>query len=334
MFERLDRFQRRHEWAALSVGVIYKFVDDQGYYLAALLAYYGFLSLFPLLLLLVSILGFVLQGNQVAQQQILHSTLTEFPIIGQQIATNVRSLHGSVTAVVVGAAITLFGALSVAMVGQTVMNKLWAVPRVARPSLPIAYARSLLLLCTLGLGVLLTTALSGLTTVATDFAPGLGIGTRIGATALSVAVNVGLFLLGFRVLTARRVSLRQLCTGAVAAAVAWQLLQVIGTYLVGRELHGIGASYGVFGVVLGLMAWLYLGAVVVVLCAEINPVRDGNLYPRSLLAPFTTKASLTGADQRAYASYAVAEQLVRHQSIDVEFKEIGNKEIPKKTLQQ
>jgi YihY family inner membrane protein len=318
---RLDEFQRRHKIIALIVAVMYKFIDDQGYYLAALLAYYGFLSLFPLLLLLVTSLGFVLQGSPAAQQYILHSALTDFPVIGQQLLTNVHSLHGSVGAIIAGGLISIFSGLGVANVGQTAMNRMWAVPRVARPDIFRVYARSALVILILGLGVLLTTALSGLTTVATDLLPGLGIGARLGATALSVVVNVGLFLIGFRVLTARPVSFRQLRPGAIAAAIGWQILQVVGTYLVEHELRGASASYGFFGIVLGLMLWLYLGALVVVLCAEINPVRANKLWPRSLLAPFTATAGLTRADERAYASYAATEQHTSDELIDVRFHE-------------
>ena len=61
--ERLDRFQQRHPGAGFPLAVIYKYVDDSGAYLAALIAYYGFVSLFPLLLLLSTVLGFVLPGT-------------------------------------------------------------------------------------------------------------------------------------------------------------------------------------------------------------------------------------------------------------------------------
>jgi YihY family inner membrane protein len=321
MFAWLDGFQRRRRWAAMTVAVLYKFVDDQGYYLAALLSYYGFLSLFPLLLLLVTGLGFLLQSNAALQQEIVHSTVTEFPVIGQQIITNVHTLHGSVAAVVIGGVISVFGGLSVANVGQTVMNKLWAVPRVRRPNPLVMYLRSVLLLLTLGIGVLLTTALSWLTTAATGMVPSMiDVPARIGAVAAGVALNMGLFLLGFRVLTARRVTMKQLRAGALAAAVAWQALQEAGTYLVGHELRGTSASYGLFGIVLGLMAWLYLGSLIVVICAEINPVRANHLWPRSLLVPFDAKAPLTRADERAYASYATTEQLADGERIAVRFR--------------
>ena len=80
--ERLDQFQRRHRWAGFPLAVVYKYFDDFGAYLAALLTYYGFVSLFPLLLLLSTILGFVLSGDQRLQHEVLTSALHQFPVIG------------------------------------------------------------------------------------------------------------------------------------------------------------------------------------------------------------------------------------------------------------
>jgi YihY family inner membrane protein len=318
---QLDDLQQRHAWLALPVAVVYKFIDDQGYYLAALLAYYGFVSLFPLLLLLVTVLGFALEHDPGLQQQVLHSALTDFPIIGQQIATNVHSLHGSVTGVVIGAAGAVLGALSVAGAGQAVMNRVWAVPRVRRPGVGGYYVRSLLLLATLGVGVVLTTGLTALTTTVSVSGGGLAVVVRIAATVLAVAINVLLFLLGFRVLTAREVTIEQLRPGALTAAIAWQVLLEAGTYLVGHELRGISATYGLFGIVLGLLTWLFLGGVVVVLGAEINTVRTLRLWPRSLLTLFTSSADLTRADRHAYAAYARTEQRHDREDIDVRFPE-------------
>ncbi|MGA8926223.1 MAG: YhjD/YihY/BrkB family envelope integrity protein, partial [Solirubrobacterales bacterium] len=90
-----DAYQRRHRWLGFPIAVVYKFGDDQGPYLTALITYYGFLSLFPLLLLLVTILGFVLQGDPHLQDKVVNSTLAELPIIGSQLRENVRSLKGS-----------------------------------------------------------------------------------------------------------------------------------------------------------------------------------------------------------------------------------------------
>ncbi|MGH3625448.1 MAG: YihY/virulence factor BrkB family protein [Sciscionella sp.] len=323
LLERVDRYQRAHRWVGLPVAVVYKFADDQGSYLAALITYYGFLSLFPLLLILVTVLGFVLGSHSDLRQQVLASTLGKFPIIGDQLGENIHSLHGSVPALVIGIVVSLYGALRVANAGQNALNQVWAVPRHARPNPVGAYRRSLLLVIGVGVGILGTTALSGLTTAEHAFGGVLGaafdLAIRVVAALLAVAINTGLIVLAFRVLTAAHVPLRQLRAGAVIAAVAWQVLQEIGTYYVARTLKGASATYGLFGIVLGLLAWIYLGALVVVLCAEFNVVRANRLWPRALLAPFTDTAGLTRADRRAYSSYATAQQHNATQTVEVNF---------------
>ena len=82
-----DRWQRRHAAAAFPVAVVRKFLDDRASNLAALIAYYAFFSLFPLLLALVSALGFVLQDNPSLQEEVLDSALARIPVIGAQLGT-------------------------------------------------------------------------------------------------------------------------------------------------------------------------------------------------------------------------------------------------------
>ncbi|MFL6139898.1 MAG: YihY/virulence factor BrkB family protein [Frankiaceae bacterium] len=316
---RLDAYQRRHRWLGYPVAVAYKFVDDQGAYLAALITYYAFLSLFPLLLLLATVLGFALHDDPALQQRVVDSTLSQFPIIGTQLQRNVHSLHGSALALVVGIVGALYGGLGVAQAGQNALNRVWAVPRNERPNPFLARLRSLALLLVLGTGVIATTVLSGLAASAKGYGVDLGTGMRIAAIVLSVAVNIGLFVLAFRVLTARDIKTGDVIVGAVVAAVAWQVLQAIGTYYVGHELKHATEVYGLFGLVLGLIAWLWLESLTVVLAAEINVVRAKRLWPRALLTPFTDRARLTRADERAYDSYAQSERYKGFENVDVDF---------------
>jgi len=325
VIERVDAYQQRHRWLGLPIAVVYKFLDDSGTYLAALITYYSFVSIFPLLLLLVTMLGYVLHGNDQLQQAILHSALREFPIIGDQIGQNVRSLHGSVAGVIVGALGGLYGGLGVANAGQYASNTIWAVPHTRRPNVFAQYGRSLALLLIVGIGLIATTGLAGLTTAQRPLPGLIGSGMdlliRVGATAVAAAINTGLFLLAFRALVARHVTVRQLLAGAVAAGVLWQALQELGTFYVEHELRGVSATYGLFGIVLGLLAWIYLGALLFLLCSEINVVRVQRLWPRSLPTLFTDNVRLTGGDRRAYRGYATAEQRKGFETINVEFDE-------------
>lgn len=316
---RIDAYQRRHRWIGFPLAVVYKFGDDQGPYLAALIAYYGFLSLFPLLLLLVTILGFALHGNPGLQARLLDSALGEFPIVGSQLRQNVHALSGSGTGLVVGVVGTLYGSLGVAGAIQNAFNRVWAVPRNERPNPIASRLRSLLLLLVLGAGVLVTTALSGLTTGADALGASVAGALRLGAIPLATIANIGVFMLALRVLTATQVPTRQLRLGAVAAGVGWEVAQLLGTYLVTHVLKGADEAYGVFGLVLGLLAWIYLLAVVTVMAAEINVVAERRLWPRALLTPFTDRVRLTPGDERAYTGYAESERHKGFETVDVDF---------------
>ena len=316
----LDDQQRRRPWVGLPLAVVYKMVDDQATFLAAMITYYGFLSLFPVLLLLVTLLGFALSGNPDLQQEVLQSALRDFPIIGDQIGGNIHSLQGSTFALVVGIVGGLYGALGVGVAAQNAMNKIWAVPRAERPALLPLYGRSAALLGVLALNVAATTALAALSTAAGTWASGpVDTAVRVGAVAASLVLNAGFVIFAYRLLTARTLPVRGLWSGAVTASVLWQVLQSVGTYLLEHQLRGATATYGLFGIVLGLLSWIYLAALILVLGAEINVVRAERLYPRSLLAPYPDDTALTGADRRAYAAYAETERQKDHQTVETGF---------------
>jgi YihY family inner membrane protein len=316
--ERVDRFQRRHPAAGFPVAVVYKYMDDDGHFLAALVTYYGFLALFPTLLLLATVLGLVLAGNPELQQQLLDSALAEFPVIGPQMARP-EGLGGGVTGIVVGGLVALYGALGLGQALQHAMNNVWAVPRHSRPDPITARGRSLLLLFTLGLLLLASTVLSALGTGVAAYGGGFTGGMHVLLTVASVLANAAVFVLGFRITTARRLTTRQVLPGAVTAAVLWQLLQSFGGVYVARVVANASAVDAVFALVLGLLAFLYVASVALVLCVEIDVVRVDHLYPRALLTPFVDHTDLTEGDERVYSDAARAQRAVRHQEVDVRF---------------
>ncbi|WP_018637277.1 YhjD/YihY/BrkB family envelope integrity protein [Parafrankia elaeagni] len=316
---RLDRAQQSRPSVAFPLAVVYKFAEDQGGYLAALIAFYGFLSLFPLLLLLVTSLGFVLAGHADLQEQLVSSALSQFPIIGDQLRSDVRALRGSAAAVAIGVLGSIWGSLGVARALGNALDTVWAVPRRSRPNPFLARVRSFGLIGLLGLGVVLTTLLSAITTRASDLGTGLGAGLQVLAVVLGIAGNTGLILVAFRLLTVKDVSFRANLPGAALAAVGWQIIQSVGTYLLQYQLQGRTQVYGLFALVLGLVTWLYLLAAVIVFAMEINSVRVGKLYPRALLTPFVDDVVLTDSDRRVYTAYAQAEQFKSFQQVDVSF---------------
>jgi membrane protein len=232
----------------------------------------------------------------------------------------VQSLRGNTVAVVVGALGGLYGSLGVVQAAQNAFNKVWAVPRNNRPNPLMARVISLAMLLALGLGLVLSTILSALSAVAGRIGDSqLDTGLRVLLAVAAVLLNAALLAFAFRLLTARSVGTRRVLPGALCAAVSWQVLQVCGTYYFGHTLRNSTATYGLFGVVLGLLVWLYLSALAVVLGAEVNAVLAGRLWPRSLLTPFTDDVHLTHGDRKAYASYAQTERHKGFETVEVDF---------------
>ncbi len=313
--KRLDALQQRHPAVGFPIAVLYKFLDDQGVYLAALIAYYGFIAVFPLLLLLATVLGLVLVGHPGLQHHIINSALSQFPVIGQELGDPHR-IGGGLIGLVIGALGALYGGLGVTLACQNAMNTAWSVPRHLRPNPIRARATGLLLLGTIGVAVLGAAAIAGIGAVAHLSGP-----FRALLIAGSVALNCLVFIVTFRLTTARPVSTRDVAPGAVGAAVVWQLLQSFGALLVRKVAHASSATNGVFAIVLGLLAFLFLAAAAVVVCAEVNVVRVDKLYPRAMLAPFTDNAELSAGDSRTFTDQAAqAQQATTQQNIKVTFK--------------
>jgi YihY family inner membrane protein len=277
-----DRFQRRWPGLAFPVAVFKKFGDDQAGNLAALIAYYGFVATFPLLLLFVTVLDITLRNNPQLQNTLINSALAHYPVIGDMIRKNLpqHGLPASGLPFVIGIVILLLGARGVAAAMRNALCKIWDVPKARRPGFPLSFLYDIALVLTVGLGLVVTTALSGM-------AAGAGhllndAVSQFLAVVVSLVLNVGVFWLAFRIAAAFRVAWRDLRIGAAAAAIVWQVLQVVGGYIVSHQLKHASSLYGVFGVVLGLLAWLYLQAEITLYAAEIDVVLVKRLWPRSL----------------------------------------------------
>lgn len=313
---RLDDYQRRHTWLGFPVAVMYKFYDDQANFLAAIITYYGFVSLFFLLLLLVTILGFVARDVPGIRHVLVHSALAHFPIVGGELHRNVHSIRGSVAELVIELVVCVHGGLEVVQAAWWAFARIWATPRHDRFNPLRTRARSLLLLVVLGLAILVTTGLSAATTNLEHL---IGTAGQAVGTLLSFGFNLVVFVFAFRWLSSRRRDIRDVAFGAVVAAACWQVLQSVGTFFITRELNGVNAFGGLFGVVLALLAWIYLEAVIVVVCAEINAVLARRLWPRSLLSLWTDTPDLTAADRAVYESCTRIEKYKSYQRIMVDF---------------
>jgi len=303
----LDRRQQQTRGLRFIAAVYKKFGDDQAGQLAALIAYYGFVSLFPLLLVLVTILGFVLQGNPDEQKKILDGALGQFPIISEEL--KLRSLTGSGVALGIGVFGSLLAGMGITGATQNAFNRIWHVPFKNRPNFVFAHLRGLGMLAILGTLSVVSTTVAGFVGSSSHGAPAVLAGVLV-----AFVLNLALFMTAFKLLTAVDVGWRELLPGVIVAAVCWQLLQHLGGYYVDHELKHTKPLYGIFALVLGLLAWLYLGAQLTIFAAEVNVVRVQKLWPRSFFSE-----PLLDADKRAMTSSAEVEERVEQENVEVSF---------------
>jgi len=273
----IDDYQQRHRRLSFVVAVYKKFMDDEGGSLSALIAYYGFISIFPLLLVFVTVLGFVIHGDPAEQARVLNGTLGQIPLLKAPLTAN--SLTGSPAAFAIGLIGSLLAGMAITNAAQRAFSRIWQIPRTERPNFLKTRVRGIALLFVLG-------ALNLLSSAAVGFATAAASGTLADVAGIVIAylVNVLLFLAAYVFLTAADVGWRQLMPGVLVGATGWQIVQHLGGLWADRVGHE-QALYGEFGLVLGLLAILYLGARILVLAAEVNVVRMRRLWPRSILAP-------------------------------------------------
>ncbi|WP_161964931.1 YihY/virulence factor BrkB family protein [Ornithinimicrobium cerasi] len=314
---RLEELQQRHPWLGFPVAVVYKFIDDHGVYLSVLITYYGFLALFPLLLLLTSGLGFVLDDQPELRERILETAVSQFPVIGSQLGD--EGFGGSTTAVVIGGLVAVWGAIRASQATLHMMNICWAVPRHSRPDPLRSPIRALPLIAVAGLMLLGTTVGTVLATSAGAYGVTLQRAVPYLVVVFSFVVAVLVFSLGMWLGTTFRLRWTQVLPGALVAAVGWLLLQRFGITYANQIVREAGDTYGVFAFVLGLIGFIFVAAQIVVLAVEVNVVRVKKLWPRALLGPFTRSVSLTPADVRAYQETTAATAIKDYQGVEVSF---------------
>jgi membrane protein len=308
--DRLDRWQQSTVFSAFPVAVFKKFQEDRASRLAALIAYWGFFSLFPLLLAFVSILGFVLEDNPEFQKDVLDSTVSQIPVIGDQLGRDVTSLQGSGVALAIGIALAIWAGLGVTLAIENALDEVWAVPRMRRPDFFTSRLRGLAVLAVIGTANVVSTAVVTLSRNGTIQPPLAGILSFSG----SVLVDFVVFLIAFRLMTAAQVSTRRVLPGVLLATLAWLGMQTLGGLYVEHVVARSSETYGVFVVVIGLLSWLWLAAQLVLVALEINVVLDQHLWPRSLFS-----RGLSAADEVALRRAAQAEQRDPRERIDVSF---------------
>jgi membrane protein len=307
--DAIDRWQRARPLTAVPVAIAKKFSDDGASRLAALIAYWSFFSIFPLLLAFASILGFLLDGNPEFQEDVLDSTVAQVPVIGEQLSRDASSLKGSGLALAIGIVGAVWAGLGVTLAIGNALDELWAVPRMERPSYVQSRLRGLGILAVIGTASVVTTAVVTLARNGTIQPPVAGIASFGGSTAIDFVV----FLTAYRVLTTASVTTRQVLPGAVLATISWVGLQTLGGLYAEYVAAGSSETYGVFAAVIGLLSWLWLAAQLSLGAAEVNVVLARRLWPRSLFG------GLAAADERAMRDAAQAAQRDVREHIVVSF---------------
>jgi YihY family inner membrane protein len=309
LLRKADRVQQKYSPSAFVFGVVKKYGDDNGGVLVANLTHSAFVSFFPLLLVLVTVLGLVAANDPAFRQEAVDAVAGQVPLIGHQLTGNVHQLQkSSVIGLIVGLAALVWGSTGLAQAGLFTMEQVWNLPGPARPGFLPRLGRALLFLVLLGVVVMATTLLAALSTYGHH-----ALSFVVFVEAVTATVNAGMYFIGFRILTPKGVPSRDLAPGAVAAGICWTALQVAGAYLIHHYLHS-DSVYGVFATVLGLVAWLYLAAEITVYCAEINVVLARRLWPRSVVQP-----PLTEADRASLALQALQNQRREEQQVIVTF---------------
>lgn len=292
---RVDAVQKQNSFLGFVIGVVKKFGDDQAGYLAAIIAYYAFFSIFPLLLAFATVLGFILQNNHKLQERIITTVQNNFPVLGQSF--QIGHLRGSGIGLVVGLVFTLLAGIGVIQALQYAMDEIWGVPKRKRPNFFVSRLRALLMLAVLGIATLAATAVSNL--------PFGFLG--------SLLLNIGIAAVAYKVLTVADITWMDVAPGALFAGVALTLLQTFGGLLVRHTLKNASATYGTFAVVIGLLSFIYLGAQIFIYAAEINVVRKKHLWPRSLVD------DPTPGDQEVFTQRAKIEERRPDENIRVSF---------------
>lgn len=278
LLSKVDNWQQRHRWSAVTYAVVKKYSEDESGYQAALLTYYAFLSLFPLLLVLTTLASLLASNHPGLQQDVIKGTTSYFPVLGDQLSNHIHSLHKNGLALAVGILFTLYGARGVADVFRRGVQNIWDVPKTQRPGFPRTILNSLVIITVGGFGFIIASVSTGLAASA-----GHGPAFRLLSVAVNLFILFWLFTFLLNHCLPRHVPIKDTRSGALAAAVGLVILQALGGYLLKTELHHLDALYSYFAIALGLLFWIYLQAQMLYYAVTLAAVRAQKLWPRNIL---------------------------------------------------
>lgn len=317
--ERVDRAQQEHKKLGIAAATFKKFSEDQSSNLASTIAFWAFFSIFPLFLALITILGYVLPSG--TRTNVLKHVASFFPLLDP---STLHSLTGSWWPIIVGILTALWSGMAVVKSTQTAFNSVWEIPKKDRPGFVEKLERSLLALGTIGVGLIVATIISGYVTGQNT---GLHLGWygRLAGYVIAIALDIGLFVAAFRMLTDRDIGFRDVLPGAIFAGVVFWILEEISAFIISRHLSSAQNTYGNFATVITMLWWFYLQAQVTLLGAQLNVVLKNRLHPRSLFGEPETEA-----DHRALEAYAQEETYHEGQEVETRFRGDSREERPAK----
>lgn len=275
--KKIDSLQQKHPMLGFPFAVIWKYGDDKAGYLAALLTYYGFLSLFPLLLILTTVTGIAARRYPHIQDTVINAVSSYFPMIGDQLSNHIHSFHQTGPALVAGLLFTLYGARGIASAFRYTTYRVWGVPKSEELKFPQSLSNNFALIALASFGFIFAAAATAGVAAYED-----NLIFRLLSVAVDLFILFWLFIALLKLSLPKRISLAHTWPGAFAAAVGLLVLQTAGGYLLARQLKNLDALYSYFALSLGLLFWLYLQAQVMLWALEIAAVRSHKQWPRNL----------------------------------------------------
>ena len=313
--DRLDSYQQRHPALGVPIAVARKFFEDESINLAAVIAFWAFFSIFPLLLIFVTLLGYFLPPS--LQGDVLRSAASFFPLLSTD---SIGHLSGQWWTLVVGILSAVWSGSFVVIAIQSAFNSVWEIPHAQRPSIGAQIKRGLFALGAIALGLVVSTVITSYLT-ATATGTGLGVVARLAGYLIAVALDVGLFIVTFRLLTDRDVSTRDVLPGALLSGIVFWLLQQLSSLIIFRYLHNAERIYGSYATVITMLTWFYSQSVVTLVGAQLNVVLKERLHPRRLIP-----APATEADHRAYDAYTKERTYHHDQRVHTEVQQYDSDE--------
>jgi uncharacterized BrkB/YihY/UPF0761 family membrane protein len=293
--DRFDAYQQRHAVPAVAVSVARRYQDQRGSWLASALSHAGFLAVFPMVLVLVTLTELILRDHNGLRKDVLDSALHEFPVIGPDLERNLHQLPtGDLVALVIGLLWLVYGSLRLSRASLDTIVAVWGLDRDAIPGAVKQLPRSLGFLVVLGIGFIAGGALAGVGTTGR-----LGVASAFVGILGTLVVNVAMYWVGLLVLIRLPKGDDLIWPGAVVGGVCWTILQTVGVLLIEHQLRHLSNLYGTFATVLGFLGWVGLGAMATVLAAEVNVVLGRRQWPRSL------RSRLDDADPEVALTVAV-----------------------------